>query len=95
MDKMINILKPIITEKSSVLKANGRYTFKVVRSASKIEIKKDIEKLFGVKVLKVNTVNIMGKKKRFGKNTGITKDWKKAVIFLKDGDKIQEYEDLF
>lgn len=79
------ILKPIITEKASNYSSENKYFFKVVSSANKISIRAAIEKLFDVKVEKVNTVSVRGKKRRYGKFLGKTKDWKKAVVTLKEG----------
>ena len=83
------IIAPVITEKSMYAKQNNVYTFKVVKSASKTEIKKAIEKLFGVKVKSVNTLNTKAKDKRVGRYTGKTKTYKKALVTLEDGNKIE------
>ena len=74
------ILKPIVTEKSSTALAENKYTFKVAKKATKIEIKRAVEKLFGVKVLSVNTMTVKGKEKRVRYQTGKTPDWKKAIV---------------
>ena len=76
------ILKPIITEKSNDAMQEGKYTFKVNKKATKVEIAKAVEKLFEVKVLKVNTMNVSGKKKRVRYETGKTPDWKKAIVTI-------------
>ena len=76
------IIKPIITEKSNDSMQEGKYTFKVNKKATKIDIANAVEKLFGVKVLKVNTMTISGKEKRVGKNVGKTSDWKKAIVTI-------------
>lgn len=89
------LIKPLVTEKSAGLKTEGKYFFKVNSAANKIEIKNEIEKVFGVKVERVNTLNVLGKAKRLGKSFGYTNDWKKAIVFLKKGEQIKEYEDLF
>ncbi len=74
--------------------AQGKYTFKVAKSANKIEIAKAIEKLFkGVQVAKVNTVSVRGRKKRMGRSEGYTSDWKKAIVTLKEGSKTIEFFD--
>ncbi len=83
------IIAPVITEKSAYAADKGVYTFKVAKSANKIEIRKAIEAAFGVKVVKLNTLNTKAKDKRVGKYTGKTKTYKKAIITLKDGDKIE------
>ena len=74
------IIAPVVTEKSNDGLQDGKYTFKVNKKATKVEIANAVEKLFGVKVLKVNTMNINGKKKRVGYNQGKTSDWKKAIV---------------
>lgn len=76
------IVKPIITEKSNEEMQYGKYTFKVNKKATKVEIAKAVEKLFNVKVLKVNTMNINGKQKRVGVHVGKTSDWKKAIVTI-------------
>lgn len=76
------IIKPIVTEKSSSGLAEGKYTFKVAKKATKVEIANAVEKLFSVKVLKVNTVTVRGKEKRVGANTGKRPDWKKAIVTI-------------
>ncbi|MCH5205187.1 MAG: 50S ribosomal protein L23 [Oscillospiraceae bacterium] len=88
------IIKPIITEHSMECLQQGKYTFKVAKSANKIEIAKAVEQLFkGVKVKKVNTVSVRGRKKRMGRSEGYTSDWKKAIVTLADGSKTIEFFD--
>lgn len=87
------ILKPILSEKSYADIANKRYTFKVAKDANKVEIKKAVEELFGVKVKQVNTSNVNGKLKRQGKTQGYTSDWKKAIVTLTDDSKSIEFFD--
>ncbi len=87
------IISPLITEKSSHNSiANNSYTFKVSVNANKIEIKQAIEKVFNVNVMKVNTINQRGKVKRLGRYTGRRKDWKKAIVKLRAGEKIAEFD---
>ena len=87
------VVRPIITEKSSLLKDSGnQYVFEVKRDANKIEIKKAVEKLFKVKVVSVHTSNIEGKKKKVGKSSGKRSDWKKAIVKLNPKDKITIFE---
>jgi len=88
------IIKPLITEKSTGLMAEDKYTFLVAPGANKIEIKHAIEKLFNVKVLKVNTLVDRGKLRRMGRFQGRQPDRKKAVVTLKPGDKIKVFETL-
>ncbi len=76
------ILEPVVTEKSSSEMQNGRYTFKVAKKATKIDVKNAVEKLFEVKVLKVNTMTVSGKMKRVGAHEGKTPDWKKAIVTI-------------
>ena len=76
------IVAPIITEKSNDQLQEGKYTFEVNKKATKVEIAKAVEKLFEVKVLKVNTMNVNGKKKRVGYHVGKTSDWKKAIVTI-------------
>ncbi len=84
--------KPVLTEKSlTLMEEENKYTFDVDVNASKPEIKNAVEKLFGVKVLSVNTMNIKPKKKRLGRYVGKTNRRKKAIVQLAEGDSI----DLF
>ena len=76
------IIKPIITEKSNVEMQAGKYTFEVNKKATKVDVKRAVEKLFNVKVLKVNTINVSGKEKIVGRNIGKTADWKKAIVSI-------------
>ena len=76
------IIKPIITEKSNVEMQAGKYTFEVNKKATKVDVKRAVEKLFNVKVLKVNTINVSGKEKRVERNIGKTADWKKAIVSI-------------
>ena len=85
------ILKPVLTEKGYDGIADKRYTFYVKNTANKIEIRSAVEKLFGVKVAKVNTINCKGKLKRMGRNEGYTPDRKKAVVILKEDSKPIEF----
>ncbi len=83
------IIAPIITEKSSSIAANERtYVFKVSTKANKTQIKEAIKKIFNVKVESVNTVNVHPKKKRVGRYTGMTNKYKKAIVTLVIGNKI-------
>ena len=87
------IVRPIITERSMDGIADRKYTFEVADYANKIEIKNAVEKLFGVKVDKVNTISLKGRKKRMGRSEGYTSDWKKAVVTLKKDSKTIEFFD--
>ena len=79
----------VVTEKSAANAEKGVYTFKVAKSANKIQIKDAIEKAFGVKVKSVNTLNTKTKKKRVGRYVGTRKSYKKAIVTLKDGQTLE------
>ena len=85
------IIEPIITEKSNDGIQEGKYTFKVNKKATKTEIAKAVEKLFEVKVLKVNTINVKGKEKRVGRSVGKTSDWKKAIVMIDTNPSDKKY----
>ena len=85
------IIKPIVTEKSNDEVQNGKYTFKVNKKATKVDVKRACEKLFNVKVLNVNTVNVKGKEKRVGRSVGKTSDWKKAIVTIDTNPADQKY----
>lgn len=87
------IIKPIITEQSMMGVAFKKYTFQVASDANKIEIAKAVEELFGVKVAKVNTVNVSGKMRRYGRFEGYKSSWKKAVVTLTVDSKTIEFFD--
>ena len=85
--------KPLITEKSTQMLADGNWVaFQVHSQANKIQIKEAVEKVFSVTVTRVNTLIVPGKYRRFGKAVGHTKPWKKAMLRLKEGDKIELFE---
>ena len=87
------LIAPLITEKTTALKnANNCYTFKVSLNANKIEIQKAIEHIFNVSVTDVNTIRQRGKVKRMGRFSGKKADWKKAIVKLKPGDTIADFE---
>lgn len=89
------ILKPVLTEKGYDGIASKKYTFYVKKDANKTEIKLAVEKIFGVQVAKVNTLNSKGKLKRMGRNQGYTPDRKKAIVTLKaDSKAIEFFESL-
>ena len=85
------ILKPVITEKSMDSIEAKRYTFEVAVDATKPEIAKAVEELFGVKVAKVNTINMKKKPKRMGYHFGYTAEWKKAIVTLDASSKEIEF----
>jgi len=87
------IIAPVITEKSVAALSEKKYTFRVADGANKVEIAKAIESIFGVKVAKVNTISMKGKKRRMGRYEGYTSDWKKAVVTLTEDSKTIEFFD--
>ena len=87
------IRRPLVTEKSAQQKeAKNQYVFEVLKDANKIEIQRAVEQLFKVKVVEVHTLNVLGKLKRLGRRYGKRPDWKKAVVTLKEGDRIEFFE---
>ncbi|NWF92592.1 MAG: 50S ribosomal protein L23 [Syntrophaceae bacterium] len=87
------IRRPLVTEKSTQQKeANRQYAFEVDVRANKVEIQSAVERLFKVKVLQVRTCNVLGKVKRLGRRYGKRPDWKKAIVTLKEGDRIDFFE---
>lgn len=86
------IVKPIISEKGTSLMEQNKYLFKVAKTANKSEIKKAVETIFKVKVVNVTTMVVPGKAKRVGKHLGMRSDWKKAIVRLADGDRIEFFE---
>ena len=85
------IIAPVITEKSNMDMAEGKYTFRVAKNASKTEVKKAVEELFNVKVIAVNTVSMPGKEKRMGVHSGKTPDWKKAIVKIDQNPSEESY----
>lgn len=82
------IVRPVITERATLMREKGKYFFEVVSRANKKEVKDAVEKLFKVKVEDVNVMNIAGKFRRVRGKLGKTPDWKKAIVTLKEGNKI-------
>ena len=89
------IRRPIVTERSVAAAQEKKYTFEVDRHANKIEIKEAVEKIFGVKVESVNTMNLHGKNRRRGYTSGKTPDWKKAIVKLTADSKGIEFFESF
>lgn len=85
------IIRPIVTENSMLQTSDRKYTFEVLKNANKTEVKKAVEAVFGVKVEKVNTLNVKGKLKRQGKTQGYTRSWKKAIVKLTADSKTIEF----
>lgn len=93
--ELIKVLKqPIISEKSFASAENDKYVFLVQKTATKIEVAQAVEKAFKVHVLDVNTVTVKGKTKRFGRVMGRRKDYKKAIVTIKKGEKIEEFKGI-
>lgn len=93
MDVYRILEKPLVTEKSTLMQEqSNRVIFQVKRSANKLQIKEAVQKIFSVTVLDVNTINVKPKDRRFGRHVGKTKAWKKAIVLLKAGDKIDFFE---
>lgn len=88
------LLKPLVTEKSSYLQGEGVYCFAVHPQANKTEIKKAVEVVFGVQVIRVRIINCKGKKVRYGRQGGRRKNWKKAFVTLKSGQKIEIHKNV-
>ena len=86
------LIRPIVTEKSTALMEQGKYTFRVPLAARKIQIRQAVEQIFKVKVQAVNTMRYEGKLKRMGRTQGRRSDWKKAVVTLKPGEAIELFE---
>ena len=93
MDARDIILAPVVSEKSVTLMADKKYTFKVEKTANKIQIAKAVEEIFGVKVAKVNTISMKGAKRRMGRFEGYRSDWKKAIVTLTADSKTIEFFD--
>jgi large subunit ribosomal protein L23 len=92
MDARSVIIRPIISEKSYAQIENNRYTFEVDKHCSKPEIADAIAEVFKVTVTRVNTMRVSGKTRRLRTSQGTTRAWKKAIVTLKEGDKIEFFE---
>ena len=88
------IIRPLITEKATILAGDSKYAFQVDRRANKVQVRKAVETAFNVKVTKVNTMNVHGKRRRVGARTSKAPDWKKAIVTLAEGDSIQIFEGI-
>ena len=86
------LIRPVITEKSTMLMEEGKYTFRVPLTANKVQIRQAVEKIFNVKVEKVATIRVLGKTKRMGRTQGKRSDYKKAIVTLKAGESIEFIE---
>jgi large subunit ribosomal protein L23 len=88
------LLRPIITEKTTVLTGQDKYVFEVDPRANKNQIREAVQIAFNVRVTDVNTINMKGKPKRFGRKITNRPDWKKAIVTLVPGDKIELFEGI-
>ncbi len=86
------LVRPIITEKVTMLTDQRKYAFEVLPGANKIEIKRAVEEAFKVKVTTVNVMRVPGKRRRTGRHQGMTRSWKKAVVTLQQGDRIELFQ---
>ncbi len=86
------IVRPLITEKATILAGDHKYAFEVDVRANKNQIREAVEKAFNVHVTKVNTMNVRGKRRRMGRGYAYTRSWKKAVVTLQPGESIQLFE---
>ncbi len=84
--------RPLITEKNAALQAQGKYAFEVAGEANKHQIKQAVEKAFKVGVTAVNVMTVPGKERRVGRQLVLTQSWKKAIVTLQPGDKIELFE---
>ena len=84
--------RPLITEKDTMLQVQGKYAFEVAGEANKPQIKQAVEKAFKVKVNTVNVMTVPGKERRVGKRLVLTPSWKKAIVTLQPGNKIEFFE---
>ena len=87
------IIRPVITEESMAEVAEKKYTFEVAKSATKIDVARAVEQLFGVEVAKVNTLTVNGKMRRYGRFEGYKASWKKAIVTLTEDSKTIEFFD--
>lgn len=88
------LIRPLITEKTTAMMQDNKYTFIVPLKANKIEIRQAVEQIFKVKVLDVNTIRVLGKVKRMGRTQGKRPDYKKAIVKLAPGQTIEFFEGL-
>lgn len=84
--------RPLVTEKNTMLQAQNKYAFEVAKEANKPQIKQAVEKSFKVKVITVNVTKVSGKARRVGRRIVQTSPWKKAIVTLRSGDKIEFFE---
>lgn len=93
MKTHLTLKRPLITEKSTAKQGEAnQYFFEVDKKATKHDVRYAVESIFNVSVTSVRTLNVPGKRKRVGKNVGMTSDWKKAIVTLKEGERIEILE---
>jgi large subunit ribosomal protein L23 len=92
MDVRQVVIEPVISEKSYALMSEGKYTFRVADRAHKTQISHAVEEIFGVRVAAVRTSKVRAKPKRRGMHTGTTRSWKKAIVQLAPGQRIELFE---
>jgi len=86
------IVRPIVTEKNTMLNEVGKYCFEVAPHSNKIEIKRAVEEIFKVHVTTVNVLKVPGKMRRMGRTSGMTRSWKKAIVTLAAGERIELFQ---
>jgi large subunit ribosomal protein L23 len=94
MDHSQVIIRPVVSEKSYVLSATNKYTFRVHTDAHKTQIRQAVEALFDVHVVEVRTISVKTKPKRRGNTRGRTRAWKKAIVQVRDGESIPIFQGL-
>jgi large subunit ribosomal protein L23 len=95
LDAFSTIVRPVVSEKSTVLGEQGKYIFEVAPTANKIQIKHAVEEAFASKKVQVDSVNIIhvsGKQRRRGRSVGMTRSWKKAIVTLRAGQRLDLFE---
>ncbi len=86
------LVRPIVSEKSTMLSAHQQYTFEIAKAANKMEVKQAVEMAFKVDVLGVNIIHVPGKMRRMGRHRGYTSSWKKAVVTIRPDQRIELFE---
>jgi large subunit ribosomal protein L23 len=86
------LVRPVITEKNTMLGEQGKYAFEVAPDANKIEVKRAVEQIFDVHVTAVNVMKVPGKRRRVGRTSGMTRAWKKAIVTLQPGERIELFQ---
>lgn len=92
MDSYQVLVRPVVTEKNTLLNTQGKYIFEVHPDANKIQIKQAVQEIFKVDVKKVNVLTVPGKERRVGRHRGRSRSWKKAIVTLAPGQRIELYQ---